>query len=323
VKTKIAIIGSGNIGTDLMFKIMRNSESLEVGALVGIDPESDGLLRAHRLGIPTVSTGVAGLIELDTFDDIAIVFDATSAQAHIANAASLAPYGKRLVDLTPAAIGPYTIPTVNLEQNLGAPNVNMVTCGGQATIPIVAAISQVTPVHYAEIVATIASKSAGPGTRANIDEFTETTSLAIERVGGAKRGKAIIVLNPADPPVIMRDTVLALIDLADEAVREQVTESIAQMAEEVAQYVPGYRLKHTVQFSNFAPETPIHTLVDGIPANALTQVSVFLAVEGAGAYLPSYAGNLDIMTSAALRVGERIAEQADAASISAGKATAR
>lgn len=323
MKTKIAIIGSGNIGTDLMFKIMRNSESLEVGALVGIDRESDGLLRAHRLGIPTVSTGVAGLIELETFDDIAIVFDATSAQAHIANAESLAPYGKRLVDLTPAAIGPYTIPTVNLEQNLGAPNVNMVTCGGQATIPIVAAISQVTPVHYAEIVATIASKSAGPGTRANIDEFTETTSLAIERVGGAKRGKAIIVLNPADPPVIMRDTVLALIDRADETVRQQVTESITRMAEEVAHYVPGYRLKHTVQFSNFAQETPIHTLVDGIAADALTQVSVFLAVEGAGAYLPSYAGNLDIMTSAALRVGERIAQQADAMSISAGKATVR
>ncbi|WAH97660.1 acetaldehyde dehydrogenase (acetylating) [Arthrobacter sp. MMS18-M83] len=323
VKTKIAIIGSGNIGTDLMFKVMHNSESLEVGALVGIDPESDGLLRAHRLGIPTVSTGVAGLLELDTFDDIAIVFDATSAQAHIANAELLAPYGKRLVDLTPAAIGPYTIPTVNLEQNLDAPNVNMVTCGGQATIPIVAAISMVTPVHYAEIVATIASKSAGPGTRANIDEFTETTSLAIERVGGAKRGKAIIVLNPADPPVVMRDTVLALIDLADDAVREQVTKSIARMAEEVAQYVPGYRLKHTVQFAHFAPETPMHTLVDGIPAEALTQVSVFLAVEGAGAYLPSYAGNLDIMTSAALRVGERIAEQAGAVSISTEKATVR
>jgi acetaldehyde dehydrogenase len=309
MKTKVAIIGSGNIGTDLMFKVMRNSDVLEVGALVGIDPESDGLLRAQRLGVPTVSTGVDGLIAMDGFDDIDIVFDATSAQAHIANAAALGPYGKRLVDLTPAAIGPYTIPTVNLEQNLGAPNVNMVTCGGQATIPMVAAISRVTPVHYAEIVATIASKSAGPGTRANIDEFTETTSLAIERVGGAKRGKAIIVLNPAEPPMIMRDTVLALVSLADDETRERIVQSVAEMAETVARYVPGYQLKHAVQFSQLAAGTPVHTLVDGARATALTQVSIFLSVEGAGAYLPSYAGNLDIMTSAAVRVGERIAEQ--------------
>jgi acetaldehyde dehydrogenase len=309
VKTKVAIIGSGNIGTDLMFKVMRNSEVLEVSALVGIDPESDGLLRAERLGVPTISTGIDGLIAMPGFDEIDIVFDATSAQAHIANAAKLEGFGKRLIDLTPAAIGPYTIPTVNLEENLGAPNVNMVTCGGQATIPMVAAISRVTPVHYAEIVATIASKSAGPGTRANIDEFTETTSLAIEKVGGARRGKAIIVLNPAEPPMIMRDTVLALVDLADEATRERISASIAEMAAEVSHYVPGYQLKHAVQFSQLAENTPIHTLVQGIPVDRLTQVSVFLSVEGAGAYLPSYAGNLDIMTSAALTVGERIAEQ--------------
>jgi acetaldehyde dehydrogenase len=220
-KTKVAVIGSGNIGTDLMFKIIRLSDTLEMAALVGIDPASDGLARARRLGIATTAGGVDGLVKLPGFDEIQIVFDATSGRAHAANAAILAPLGKQLVDLTPAAIGPYTVPAVNLDQHLDAPNVNMVTCGGQATIPVVAAIATVTPVHYGEIVASIASKSAGPGTRANIDEFTETTRAAIEQVGGAARGKAIIVLNPADPPLIMRDTVLCLTGRLDAAARER------------------------------------------------------------------------------------------------------
>ena len=197
--TKVAVIGSGNIGTDLVIKLKRIAKNVEIAVLVGIDPASDGLARARRLGISTVDTGVQGLIEHPEFDDIEIIFDSTSAKAHLTNAEALRPYGKHLIDLTPAAIGPYVVPAVNLDQHLGAPDVNMVTCGGQATIPIVAAISKVTDVHYAEIVASIASKSAGPGTRANIDEFTETTAKAIEEVGGAAHGKAIIVLNPADP----------------------------------------------------------------------------------------------------------------------------
>jgi acetaldehyde dehydrogenase len=304
-KTKVAIIGSGNIGTDLMIKVLRLSDTLEMGALVGIDPTSDGLARARRLGIPAIDCGVDGLIELPGFADIEIVFDATSAGAHKANAAKLAPHGKKLVDLTPAAIGPFVIPPVNLEQHLdaGTDNVNMVTCGGQATIPIVAAVSRVTPVHYAEIVASIASKSAGPGTRANIDEFTETTSHAVEAVGGAARGKAIIILNPAEPPLIMRDTVFCLIGDAD---HDQIRESIAEMTERVAHYVPGYRLKQDVQFTPAQPDH-VHTLVPAGTGPVTTTVTVFLEVEGAAHYLPAYAGNLDIMTSAALRVGESIA----------------
>ncbi|MET0994083.1 MAG: acetaldehyde dehydrogenase (acetylating), partial [Mycobacterium sp.] len=217
IRSKVAIIGSGNIGTDLMFKILRTADHLEVAAMVGIDPDSDGLARATRLGVPVTHHGVEGLIAMPGFEDIDIVLDATSAGAHVANAAQLAPYGKKIIDLTPAAIGPFVVPTVNLNEclNAGLDNLNMVTCGGQATIPIVAAVSAVTPVHYAEIVASIASKSAGPGTRANIDEFTETTSHAIESVGGAAKGKAIIILNPADPPLIMRDTVFCLIGDAD------------------------------------------------------------------------------------------------------------
>jgi len=304
--TKVAIIGSGNIGTDLMFKVMRLSETLEVGAMVGIDPESDGLARAARLGIPTTAEGVQGLIAMDGFDEIEIVFDATSAGAHKANAAALALYGKRLVDLTPAAIGPFVVPAVNMAEHLDATNVNMVTCGGQATIPVVAAISKVASVPYAEIVASIASKSAGPGTRANIDEFTETTSKAIEDVGGATRGKAIIILNPAEPPLIMRDTVLALVCAPDEQTRAAVRESIARTIDAVATYVPGYRLKQEIQFIEIPPDQPVHTLADGATA-ATHQVSVFLEVEGAAHYLPAYAGNLDIMTSAAMRVGEAIA----------------
>jgi len=308
--TKVAVIGSGNIGTDLMFKIIRLSRTLEMAALVGIDPASDGLARARRLGVATTSDGVDGLVKLPGFDEIQIVFDATSARAHAANAAVLAPLGKQLVDLTPAAIGPYTVPAVNLDQHLDAPNVNMVTCGGQATIPVVAAIARVTPVHYGEIVASIASKSAGPGTRANIDEFTETTRAAIEQVGGAARGKAIIVLNPADPPLIMRDTVLCLTNRLDAANREAVTASVEQMVADVAAYVPGYRLKQAVQFTDLDASEHHRTLNPGLEPAARTQVSVFLEVEGAAHYLPAHAGNLDIMTSAALRVGERLAAQA-------------
>ena len=304
-KAKVAIIGPGNIGTDLMFKVMRLSEVLEMGAMVGIDPSSDGLARAGRLGIPTTHEGVEGLIALPGFDEIEVVFDATSAGAHVRNAEALAPYGKQLVDLTPAAIGPYVVPAVNLDEHLGAANVNMVTCGGQATIPIVAAISAVTPVKYGEIVASISSKSAGPGTRANIDEFTETTSRGIEVVGGAARGKAIIVLNPAEPPMIMRDTVQAITGRLDADGRAAVEAAVVAQVARVAEYVPGYRLKQTVQFSDEGRE------LDGLVPEAeraeeYTRVTVFLEVEGAAMYLPSYAGNLDIMTSAALRAAERL-----------------
>ena len=303
---KAAIIGSGNIGTDLMFKIIRLSDVFDMSVMVGIDPESDGLARARRIGVATTHEGVDGLIAMPEFADVEVVFDATSAGAHRRNAAALAPYGTLLIDLTPAAIGPFVVPAVNLDANLDATNVNMVTCGGQATIPIVAAISAVTPVHYAEIVASIASKSAGPGTRANIDEFTETTAAGIEQVGGAARGKAIIVLNPADPPMIMRDTVLAVVDRLDEAQRAAVEASVAAQAARVAEYVPGYRVKQRVQFTDEGAE------LDGLVPEELrraeyTRVTVFLEVEGAAMYLPAYAGNLDIMTSAAMRAAEALA----------------
>jgi len=308
-KTPVAIIGSGNIGTDLMIKVMRHSEHLTMGAMVGIDPESDGLARAARLGVPITDEGVDGLMALPNFDDIGIVFDATSAKAHVANAAKLAPHGKRLIDLTPAAIGPFLVPAVNLTEHLDAPNVNMVTCGGQATIPIVAAVHRVCEVAYAEIVASIASKSAGPGTRANIDEFTETTSQAIVAVGGARKGKAIIILNPAEPPLIMRDTVFCLVDDGNGSKRPAIEASIEEMVASVSAYVPGYRLTQKVQFSVVAPDEPVHTLTGpGVP-RPTTKVSVFLEVEGAAHYLPAYAGNLDIMTSAALRVADQIAAQ--------------
>ncbi|MEJ2864018.1 acetaldehyde dehydrogenase (acetylating) [Actinomycetospora flava] len=315
-KTRVAIIGSGNIGSDLMLKIVRLSSTLEVAAMVGIDPDSDGLARARRLGIAAVDTGAQGLTELDGFDDIDIVFDATSAKAHVANADLLRPHGKRLVDLTPAAIGPYVVPPVNLEGLADAGdvgNVNTVTCGGQATIPIVAAISSVAPVPWAEIVASIASKSAGPGTRANIDEFTETTAAAIEQVGGAARGKAIIVLNPADPPLIMRDTVLCLVGDATapqdpELLAAEITSAVEAMVKTVAEYVPGYRLKQAVQVRPVPDDQPLDTLIGDAP-RPTHQVSVFLEVEGAAHYLPAYAGNLDIMTSAALRVGEELAKR--------------
>ncbi len=301
---KVAVIGSGNIGTDLVIKVLRRSTTLEVAALVGIDPESDGLARAAKLGVPTTARGVQGLTEMPGFDDVEIVFDATSASAHVTSAGVLSQYGKRVIDLTPAAIGPMVVPTVNLHEHLGAGNVNMVTCGGQATIPIVAAINRITPVPYAEIVASIASRSAGPGTRANIDEFTETTAHAIAAVGGAKRGKAVIVLNPADPPITMRDTVLALVHASNPEARQRIRASVEQMVAEVAAYVPGYRLKQQVQIDPVAQP-------DTLTADPVThQVTVLLEVEGAADYLPAFAGNLDIMTSAALRVAETMAEAA-------------
>ncbi|PXW14662.1 acetaldehyde dehydrogenase (acetylating) [Paraburkholderia caballeronis] len=303
-KTKVAIIGSGNIGTDLMIKIMRNSEYLEMGAMVGIDPDSDGLARAARLGVATTHEGVQGLIDLPVFEDIEVVFDATSAGAHIKNDALLRQYKPdiRMIDLTPAAIGPYCVPVVNLDKTVAERNVNMVTCGGQATIPMVAAVSAVAKVHYAEIVASISSKSAGPGTRANIDEFTETTSKAIETVGGAAKGKAVIVLNPAEPPLIMRDTVYVLSELADQA---KVEASIDAMVRAVSAYVPGYRLKQNVQFDVITEHAPL--IIPGLGEFSGTKTSVFLEVEGAAHYLPAYAGNLDIMTSAALATAERMA----------------
>jgi len=302
-RTKVAIIGSGNIGTDLMIKVMRNSTHLEMGAMVGVDPNSDGLARAARLGIPTTSAGITGLLNLDVFKDIDIAFDATSASAHKHHNEVLQSYGIQVIDLTPAAIGPYVIPAINLEQE-DAPNINMVTCGGQATIPVVAAVSRVTKVHYAEIIASISSKSAGPGTRANIDEFTETTRNAIEELGGATRGKAIIVLNPAEPPLIMRDTVFILSELVDQ---QAVKRSIENMVASVQSYVPGYRLKQDVQFDVITPDRPLN--VPGIGPMHGLKTSVFLEVEGAAHYLPAYAGNLDIMTSAALACGDLMAQR--------------
>ena len=303
-KIKVAIIGSGNIGTDLMIKIMRTSDVLEMGAMVGVDPNSDGLARAQRLGVAITHEGIDGLQKLPVWPEIGIVFDATSANAHKRHSEICQAAGKVIVDLTPAAIGPYVIPVVNGEDHLDAPNVNMVTCGGQATIPIVAAISRVAKVHYAEIVASISSKSAGPGTRANIDEFTETTSKGIEVVGGAAKGKAIIILNPAEPPMIMRDTVFALSSGADEAAIEA---SVEAMVAQVQQYVPGYRLKQKVQFERFGSNNPVR--IPGLGSFEGIKTSVFLEVEGAAHYLPKYAGNLDIMTSAGMATAERIAKR--------------
>ncbi|MEP7365518.1 MAG: acetaldehyde dehydrogenase (acetylating) [Acidobacteriota bacterium] len=300
--TKVAIIGSGNIGTDLLVKVKRNSKCLEMGAFVGIDPDSDGLAFARRLGVPTTHDGIDGLLAMPEFADIRIVFDATSAKAHKRHDEILRKHGKQIIDLTPASIGPFVVPVVNLTDHVAAPNLSMVSCGGQATIPVVAAVSRVTPVHYAEIVASIASKSAGPGTRANIDEFTQTTARAIESVGGAAMGKAIIVLNPAEPPLIMRDTVFCLTDTADES---DIAASIERMVAEVQSYVPGYRLKQAVQFEQAGATRKVN-----LPGRKNFQglmTTVFLEVEGAAHYLPSYAGNLDIMTSAALATAERLA----------------
>lgn len=300
-KIRAAIIGSGNIGTDLMIKIMRHSDVLEMGAFVGIDPESDGLKRARSLGVATTAEGIEGLQKLAVWPEIGVVFDATSAGAHKKHSDIVTGAGKLMIDLTPAAIGPYVIPVVNGDDHLGASNVNMVSCGGQATIPIVAAVSSVATVHYAEIVASIASKSAGPGTRANIDEFTETTSRGIEEVGGAAKGKAIIILNPAEPPMLMRDTVFTLSSGADEA---EIEAAIVAMVAKVNGYVPGYRLKQKVQFERFGSNNPV--VIPGIGTFEGIKTSVYLEVEGAAHYLPAYAGNLDIMTSAALRTAEKI-----------------
>jgi len=301
-RLKVAIIGSGNIGTDLMIKVLRTSRVLEMAALVGIDPASEGLARARRLGVAATDRGLAGLLAMPEWKDIGIVFDATSAAAHRQHSEACLAAGKVMVDLTPAAIGPYVIPEVNGDIQLEAPNVNMVTCGGQATIPIVAAVSRVARVHYAEIVSSIASKSAGPGTRANIDEFTQTTAHGIEKVGGAAKGKAVIILNPAEPPVMMRGTVYTLSSGADE---KAIAASVADMVARVRAYVPGYRLKQEVQFERFGANNPI--VIPDVGEFEGIKSSVFLEVEGAAHYLPAYAGNLDIMTSAALRTAEKIA----------------
>ena len=304
-KVKTAILGSGNIGTDLMIKIMRHSDVLEMGALVGIDPESDGLARAKRLGVATTHEGLDGLTKMPIWDDIQIVFDATSAGAHKHHHAICKRDGKQMVDLTPAAIGPYCIPVVNMDEHLGEDNVNMVTCGGQATIPIVHAVRRVSDsVPYAEIIASISSKSAGPGTRANIDEFTETTSKGIETVGGADKGKAIIVLNPAEPPLLMRDTVYAFSVGGKES---EIEKSVKDMVDDIKAYVPGYRLKQEVQFERFGANNPLR--MPGMEPVEGIKVSVFLEVEGAAHYLPAYAGNLDIMTAAGMATAEKIAVQ--------------
>ncbi len=302
-KFKAAIIGSGNIGTDLMIKILRTGKHLEMGAFVGIDPESDGLARAQRMGVPITHEGIDGLLNMENWGEIDFIFDATSAKAHLVNYEKISKFpNKRVIDLTPAAIGPFLVPPVNFADLHDVPNVNMVTCGGQATIPMIAAVSRVAKVHYGEIVASIASKSAGPGTRANIDEFTETTAHAIEKVGGATKGKAIIVLNPAEPPLVMRDTVFTLSDMASQ---EDIIKSIHEMVAEVQKYVPGYQLHQEVQFEVIPKENPV--FVEGLGHVHGLKTMVLLQVRGAGHYLPEYAGNLDIMTSAALATAERMA----------------
>ncbi len=302
-KHKVAIIGSGNIGTDLMIKILRHSDVLEMGMMVGIDPESDGLARASRMGVATTAEGIDGLIGSEIWPEIEFIFDATSAKAHVINNEKISQFpGKRVIDLTPAAIGPFMIPPVNFNELSDSANVNMVTCGGQATIPIVAAVSRVAKVYYGEIVASISSKSAGPGTRANIDEFTETTSHGIEKVGGAQRGKAIIVLNPAEPPLVMRDTVFTLSEMAD---KDAIRKSIQDMVIEVQKYVPGYRLHQEVQFEEITE--PV--FIEGVGHVTGLKTMVLLQVTGAGHYLPDYAGNLDIMTSAAKATAERMVQK--------------
>ena len=291
MRTKVAILGSGNIGTDLLMKVLGTSQVLEMGAMVGIDPDSDGLARARRLGVPVTAGGIEDFVRMPEFAGIRIVFDATSAQQHARHDQVLRAHGKQVIDLTPAALGPYVVPVVNLAEHRYAPNLSMVSCGGQATIPMVAAVNRVARVHYAEIVASIASRSAGPGTRANIDEFTQTTSRAIERVGGAGKGKAIIVLNPADPPLIMRNTIFCLSEAAEPS---DIAASVERMVAEVQRYVPGYRLKQPVQF-------------DSVEGRDGLRSTILLEIEGAAQYLPAYAGNLDIMTSAALQTAERLA----------------
>ena len=296
-----AIVGPGNIGTDLLAKL-RRSEQVEVRYVVGVDPESDGLKRARGMGVEVSAGGVNWLLDRPQLPDL--VFEATSVRAHLANAPRYAEAGIQVVDLTPAAVGPMVCPPVNLGGHLDAPNVNMITCGGQATIPVVRAVSAVTPVPYAEIVASIASRSAGPGTRANIDEFTVTTARAIESIGGAGAGKAVIILNPADPPMVMRDTVFCAI--SPDAEHDAIADSVLAMVAEVARYVPGYTLRADPQFDPPAEGW-----------GGWARVAVFLAVRGNGDYLPPWAGNLDIMTAAAARVGDLLAAAQTGAEVSA------
>lgn len=307
-QVKAVIIGSGNIGTDLMIKMIKYPQNMELVAVVGIDEASEGLAMARELGIATTHHGIEGLKRLPCYPEIGIAFDATSAYAHKVHDEALQADGIQVVDLTPAAIGPFIIPPVNMEAHLNAPNVNMVTCGGQATIPMVAAVSQVAKVHYAEIVASVSSRSAGPGTRANIDEFTRTTARGIEEVGGATKGKAIIILNPAEPPMIMRDTVFTLSEGGNE---EEIRNSIKAMVAKVQAYVPGYRLKQEVQFERYGDNNRLH--IPGMGDFAGVKTSIYLEVEGAGDYLPSYSGNLDIMTAAAKATGELLAARRMAA----------
>jgi acetaldehyde dehydrogenase len=284
----VAILGSGNIGSDLMYKLKR-SPLLRPVLMAGIVPESEGLARARQEELATITDGIEGLLRRK--DDFEIVFDATTASAHIRHAPLLAKARKIAIDLTPAAVGPYVIPLVNLDEHVGQNNVNLVSCGGQATVPLVSAMRSASPVEYAEIVATIASKSAGPGTRQNIDEFTDTTARGLERIGGASRGKAVIVLNPADPPILMRNTVYGIVEESDP---EELRKSIEKMVARIQGYVPGYRLR-------------AKPLIENLPGRQRKKVTLYVEVEGAGDYLPRYAGNLDIMTAAAVKVGEEIA----------------
>ena len=292
-KVKIAILGSGNIGSDLMFKILREPGRMELALLTGIEPQSEGLARARSLGINTSHEGIQPILDDPS---IRIVFDATSAYAHVRHAKMLREANRIAIDLTPAARGPYVIPPVNLDEHIDKPNVNLITCGGQATIPLVNAVSRVTPVPYAEMVSTIASLSAGPGTRQNIDEFTFTTARGLEVIGGAKRGKAIIILNPADPPILMRNTIYVLLD-AEDVDRKAIVESVEEMVKAVQAYVPGYRLKNE----------PIFEVRD-MPEGKKTIITMLLEVTGAGDFLPPYAGNLDIMTASARQVGNMFAQ---------------
>ncbi len=301
-RLKVAIIGSGNIGTDLMLKLLKEPDPQELVALAGIDSDSRGLAIARDRGVFVTHEGIEGLRSMPGYPEIALVYDATSAGAHRHHDEVLRADNKRVVDLTPAALGPFIVPPVNGDENIDSPNANMVTCGGQATIPMVAAVARVAPVRYAEIVASISSDSAGPGTRANIDEFTQTTARALGQVGGADHAKANIILNPAEPPMIMRDTIFVLSDMGEE---DDIRASVEAMIAQVRSYVPGYRLKQDLQFERFGDNNRLH--IPGRGDFTGLKTSIFLEVEGAGDFLPSYSGNLDIMTAAAKPTADRIA----------------